>query len=131
MMNEKLLIVDDNGDIRRLLRISLGYGKYKMFEAGTGQEALTIAKEQCPDVILLDVMMPGELDGFEVCSQIKGDPSLKDCFVVILTALNGVDDQAEGKRVHADCYMRKPFSPLELIEVIETRNKSAISLHGA
>ncbi len=125
MMNEKLLIVDDNGDLRRMLRISLGYGKYKMYEAGTGIEAIQIAREEHPDVMLLDVMMPGELDGFQVCEMIKNDADLKDIFVVILTALSSVDDRTEGYRVKADFYMPKPFSPLQLIEVIETRHKAA------
>ncbi len=83
-MNEKLLIVDDNGDLRRMLRISLGYGKYKMYEAATGAEAMQIAREQHPNVMLLDVMMPGELDGFQVCEMIKNHPDLKDIFVIIL-----------------------------------------------
>lgn len=125
MMNEKLLIVDDNGDLRRMLRISLGYGKYKMYEAATGAEAMQIAREQHPDVMLLDVMMPGELDGFQVCEMIKNDPDLKDIFVIILTALSSVADRTEGNRVKADFYMPKPFSPLQLIETIETRHKVA------
>lgn len=125
MMNEKLLIVDDNGDLRRMLRISLGYGKYKMYEAATGAEAMQIAREQHPDVMLLDVMMPGELDGFQVCEMIKNDPDLKDIFVIILTALSSVGDRTEGNRVKADFYMPKPFSPLQLIETIETRHKVA------
>lgn len=124
-MNEKLLIVDDNGDLRRMLRISLGYGKYKMYEAATGAEAMQIAREQHPDVMLLDVMMPGELDGFQVCEMIKNDPDLKDIFVIILTALSSVADRTEGNRVKADFYMPKPFSPLQLIETIETRHKVA------
>lgn len=125
MMNEKLLIVDDNSDLRRMLRISLGYGKYKMYEAATGAEAMQIAREQHPDVMLLDVMMPGELDGFQVCEMIKNDPDLKDIFVIILTALSSVGDRTEGNRVKADFYMPKPFSPLQLIETIETRHKVA------
>lgn len=124
-MNEKLLIVDDNSDLRRMLRISLGYGKYKMYEAATGAEAMQIAREQHPDVMLLDVMMPGELDGFQVCEMIKNDPDLKDIFVIILTALSSVGDRTEGNRVKADFYMPKPFSPLQLIETIETRHKVA------
>lgn len=124
MLNEKLLIVDDNGDLRRMLRISLGYGKYKMYEAATGTEAMQIAREEHPNVMLLDVMMPGELDGFQVCEMIKNDPDLKDIFVIILTALSNVGDRSEGNRVKADYYMPKPFSPLRLIEVIETRHKT-------
>lgn len=124
MLNEKLLIVDDNGDLRRMLRISLGYGKYKMYEAATGTEAMQIAREEHPNVMLLDVMMPGELDGFQVCEMIKNDPDLKDIFVIILTALSNVSDRSEGNRVKADYYMPKPFSPLRLIEVIETRHKT-------
>lgn len=130
MMSEKLVIADDNGDLRRLLRISLGYGKYRMYEAGTGTEALNLARDQHPDVMLLDVMMPGELDGFQVCELIKNDPVLKDIYVIILTALSGNPDRVEGNRVHADYYMQKPFSPLQLIEVIETRHNSNLRHKG-
>ena len=124
MLNEKIHIVYDNGDLRRMLRISLGYGKYKMYEAATGAEAIQIAREQHPNVMLLDVMMPGELDGFQVCEMIKNNPDLKNIFVIILTALSSEGDRSEGNRVKADFYMQKPFSPLHLIEIIETRHKA-------
>ncbi len=122
-MKEKILIVDDNNELRKMLRIALGYGKYQMLEAEDGASALQMAKERQPDVILLDVMMPGELDGFQVCEKIKNDPALKHAFIVMLTALGGPVDRDEGKRVRADYYMTKPFSPLHLIEVIETRQQ--------
>lgn len=128
-MKEKLLIVDDQGDLRKMLRIALGYGKYQMFEAQDGTTALRLAREKRPDVMVLDVMMPGELDGFQVCETIKNDPDLRHIFVVLLTALGSDADRKEGERVKADYYMVKPFSPLNLIEVIETRQQRA-SLTG-
>lgn len=124
MMKEKLLIVDDNGDLRKMLRIALGYGKYQMFEAADAVSALRIAEQEHPDVILLDVMMPGEMDGFRACEIIKSTPGLKDIFVIMLTALDGPVDREEGARVKADYYMAKPFSPLLLIDVIEARNQN-------
>lgn len=124
MMKEKLLIVDDNGDLRKMLRIALGYGMYQMFEAEDAVSALRIAEQEQPDVILLDVMMPGEMDGFKACEVIKSTPKLKDAFVIMLTALDGAADRQEGARVKADYYMTKPFSPLLLIDAIEARHRN-------
>jgi CheY-like chemotaxis protein len=121
MMREKLLIADDVGELRKLLRLTLGYGIYQIFEARNGVEALALARELKPDVIVLDVMMPGELDGFQVCAAIKGGPQLRSIFVVILTARDQPADREEGARVGADAYVVKPFSPGKLIEIIESR----------
>jgi DNA-binding response OmpR family regulator len=124
MLSEKLLIVDDAGDLRKLLRLTLGYGIYQMYEADNGKTALELAKSVEPDVIVLDVMMPGELDGFQVCEAVKKDEKLSTCFVVLLTARGQKADRDEGRRVGADAYIVKPFSPNHLIEVIETRRRN-------
>jgi two-component system phosphate regulon response regulator PhoB len=72
-----------------------------------------------PDLMLLDVMMPGELDGLQVCQRIKSDPELKAIKVVLLTARGQQKDREAGTQVGADEYLIKPFSPLQLIETLE------------
>lgn len=118
---QKMLIVDDNGDLRKLLRLTFGYGKYQILEAENGQSGLNLAMQQKPDVILLDIMMPGEIDGLRVCKLIKASPELKDCCVIMLTARGQREDFEKGEKAGADYYITKPFSPLELIEIIERK----------
>ncbi|MEI7429974.1 MAG: response regulator [Betaproteobacteria bacterium] len=122
-MEHKLLIVDDQNDLRRMLRIALGYGKYVMYEASTGAEALEIAELEEPDVILLDVMMPGGMHGFEVCSRIRqfDYAKKKPPYIVLLTALEQPEDIANGQAVGADIYVIKPYSPVRLVEIVESR----------
>ncbi len=124
MMNQHLLIVDDQGDLRRMLRIALGYGKYVMHEADNGTDALRIAERVTPDVIVLDVMMPGALNGLDVCRAIKRSPKFDGSYVVLLTALGQDEDIAAGRAAGADAYFVKPFSPAQLIETIEARTAS-------
>lgn len=124
-MQQKLLIVDDQPELRKLLRLALGYGKYHLFEAGDGEAALAIARAEKPNVILLDVMMPGALDGFAVCRAVKADPELAGAFVLMLTARGQSTDYICGDAAGADAYMVKPFSPTKLVEVVEMREKLA------
>lgn len=118
---EKLLIVDDEGNLRKLLAVTLGYGRYKQYFASNGSEAMKMVREIQPDVIILDIMMPGELNGLEVCRLIKGDAELKHAYIVLLTALGQKSDREAGIAAKADAYVVKPFSPIELIELVETR----------
>jgi DNA-binding response OmpR family regulator len=123
MNTQKLLIVDDQDDLRKMLRLALGYGKYQLLDAADGPSALAIAKAEKPDVILLDVMMPGGMDGFDVCRAIKADPELSHAFIVMLTARGQTSDYEAGDEAGADAYMVKPFSPTKLIEVVEMRTR--------
>ena len=123
MMVEKMLIVEDQGSIRKMLRIALGYGKYVMKEAETGSEALATFDTFKPNLVLLDVMLPGELNGFEVCKLIRHrtrDEIYKP-YVVLITAKQQEVDIEEGRNAGADAYVIKPFSPVGLIEIIESR----------
>lgn len=119
--NLNLLIVDDEGNIRKLLLATLGYGRYKLYFAANGADALALAEEHEPAVIVLDIRMPGDIDGLEVCRRIKGHPKLKNTYIVLLTGLAKDADREAGTVAHADVYMTKPFSPEKLIELIETR----------
>jgi len=113
-----LLIVDDNPDMRALVRLTFGYKDFKVLEAENGMRGLEIASRERPQVILLDVMMPGEIDGFEVCRRIKADPELARAVVIMLTARAQQTDLETGFGAGADYYLTKPFSPLQLESVV-------------
>ena len=116
---KRLLIVEDQADIRKLIRMTLEFEDYDIHEAVNGVEGLRKAIEITPDLILLDVMMPGELDGLAVCARVRTDPALQQTKVVLLSARSQLQDFEAGTRAGADAYLAKPFSPLQLIESIE------------
>jgi two-component system phosphate regulon response regulator PhoB len=116
---KSILIVEDQPDIRKLIRMTLEFEPYDVHEASDGVSGLRVANEVKPDLMLLDVMMPGELDGLQVCKQIKTDPNLRQIRVILLTARGQARDLDAGREAGADEYLVKPFSPLQLIETIE------------
>ena len=116
---QRVLIVEDQTDIRKLIRMTLEFEDFEIHEASDGAFGLSMARAVKPDIVLLDVMMPGELDGLQVCQQIKSDPRTADIRVVLLTARGQARDREVGREAGADEYLVKPFSPLQLIETIE------------
>jgi DNA-binding response OmpR family regulator len=116
---KRILIVEDQADIRKLIRMTLEFEDYEIHEASEGTQGLHLARGVRPDLMLLDVMMPGEMDGLQVCQAIKSDVSLKSIKVVLLTARGQARDREAGQTAGADEYLVKPFSPLQLIDVIE------------
>lgn len=116
----KVLIADDELRLRKVVALHLKKSGFEVFEAGNGQQAVDIAAEVKPDVIVLDVMMP-EKTGLEACAEIKANESLKNIPVILLTAMAESDDIKKGKDVGADEYLTKPFSPRELIDMIKSR----------
>ncbi|MFM8445610.1 MAG: response regulator transcription factor [Methylococcus sp.] len=117
---QKVLLVDDHEEIRRLMRIALGR-EFEVIEAGTGEEALDMITREHPQLVLLDIMMPGRLDGLEVLQIVKTTPELKDTIVVLLTARGQGRDQEAGIARGADGYFVKPFSPLMLRDFIRDK----------
>jgi DNA-binding response OmpR family regulator len=115
---KKVLLVDDHSDIRRLIRITLGK-TFEVLEAEDGKTGLEIARRQKPDLVVLDVMMPGELDGLQVLDAIKSDPQLKQTRVIMVTARGQARDYEDGVQRGADAYFIKPFSPLQLVAAIK------------
>ena len=116
---KRVLIVEDQADIRKLIRMTLEFEDYEIHEASDGAAGLRVARDIKPDLMLLDVMMPGELDGLQVCHHIKSDAATRDTRVVLLTARGQARDREIGREAGADEYLVKPFSPLQLIETIE------------
>ncbi len=112
-----VLLVDDDEGLRRLIRTTLGTEHFELLQAVDGEEALQIARQQHPDLVLLDVNMP-KLDGFEVCRHLKTEPETSFIKVVILSARGADTDRARGREVGADEYFIKPFSPIQLLNKI-------------
>jgi len=118
-MTHKLLVVDDNAEVRNLLRLTLSFGDYSIREASNGVDALNIIREWRPDIVLLDIMMPGEKDGLQVCREVKQDEYINDTFIAMLTARGQKQDMQEGNDAGADAYLIKPFSPMELNKMVK------------
>lgn len=116
---KKILIVEDHADIRRLIRMTLEFDDYEITEASDGESGLAQALAELPDLVLLDVMMPGKLDGLDVCKALKSYPNAPR--VLLLTARGRSEDLDVGIQAGADAYLVKPFSPLQLIETINAQ----------
>lgn len=113
---KKILIADDESSVRSLLRKILR-GKYILFEASNGEEAVDMAQREKPDIILMDIMMP-KLDGVGACNVIKSDPDTKAIPVIMVTARWQPLDQEYAAEMGADGYIVKPFDHRELIDKI-------------
>jgi len=117
---KKILIVDDQPEVRELVEVTLRIGDYKILQASSGDEALRIARAERPDLMLLDVMMPNSsVDGFEVCRLLKSDPATRNINIVMVTARGQETDKEIGWKAGADDYFTKPFSPLQLMGKVE------------
>ncbi len=116
---KRVLIVEDQADIRKLIRMTLEFEPYELHEAADGSTGLQLANALHPALMLLDVMMPGTVDGLQVCRQVRADPAMSDTRVLLLSARGQAKDRQAGLLAGADEYLVKPFSPLQLIETIE------------
>jgi len=121
----KILLVDDEIDTLLPLKMSLEVEDYLVLGASNGFEALELAKTNIPDLILLDIMMPG-MDGYEVCVQLKKDPVTRNIPVIMLTAKDAVREKVKGLEIGADDYVTKPFNLNEL----KARIKSVMRRFG-
>jgi CheY-like chemotaxis protein len=113
----KVLVVDDEPDIRRLVGFSLKRHGYEIVEATDGLSACSIAEAEQPDLILMDVMMP-IMTGFEACTKIKANPATADIPIMMLSAKSQVYEQEQGIQSGASQYICKPFTPGELVEQV-------------
>jgi DNA-binding response OmpR family regulator len=117
MQNARVLVVDDEAPIRLLCRVNLEAEKMEVLEAGDGPTGLEMARKEHPDVILLDVMMPG-LDGWRVAEELLEDPATSSIPIVFLTARAELRDRARGLDLGGLDYVTKPFNPVELAPLI-------------
>jgi DNA-binding response OmpR family regulator len=114
----RILVADDDPVILRLLQVNFNLEGYEVYTATRGEEALEKAKEHLPDIILLDVMMPG-VDGWEVCRRLKEDHATAAIPVIFLSARAQDQDRRRGYELGVVAYVTKPFDPGELIEVVQ------------
>jgi DNA-binding response OmpR family regulator len=113
-MARTILVVDDEAEMLRLLDYSLTKAGYLVIGAKGGEEALGLARRHSPDLVVLDVMMPG-MDGFDVCRRLRADPQTSGILVLMLTARAEEEDRVVGLELGADDYMTKPFGVRELL----------------
>ncbi len=111
----KILIAEDERDIRELITFTLRYAGHEVTQAANGEEALALAKQTIPDLILMDVRMP-KMTGYEACRHIKADATLKNIPVVFLSAKGQETEIQTGLEVGATDYILKPFAPDQLIK---------------
>lgn len=121
----RVLVVDDDPMVTRLVRINLELEDFQVEEAWDGNTALRMMRENPPAVLVLDIMMP-RMDGWEILRQVREDPRLKDLPVVLLTAKVQDEDMARGWRMGADGYITKPFNPVGLADILrEVLNRTS------
>ena len=114
MSKESILIVDDEEDVLELVRYNLDKNGYQIETATTGEDALAKARAKLPNLVILDLMLPG-IDGLEVCKNIKRDPKTQNIPIIMLTAKGEEADIITGLELGADDYVTKPFSPKVLV----------------
>lgn len=115
---KKILIVDDHVELRNLVGASLRSEEYELIYAVNGVEGWYLLNEEHPDLVILDIMMPGIIDGLAVLRRLRAAPDLKECKVVLLSGKGQQEDLTEGFSAGADAYVVKPFSPRELVAVV-------------
>ena len=118
-MNEKILIVEDEGDLRKALGIRLKQHNFRVIIGKDGEDGLKKAKEELPDLIILDILLP-KMIGFEVCHRLKADPKYKHIPVIMLSIKSSEDAVKKGYANGADEYITKPFDWPFILEKIES-----------
>ena len=116
-MSQRILVVEDQEDNRRILRDLLTSAGFELIEATTGEEGVRLAELNRPDLILMDVQMP-VLDGHEATQRIKAQPELRNIPIIVLTSYALSGDEAKARAAGADAYVAKPFSPRALLATI-------------
>ena len=116
-MSKRILIVEDQEDNRKILRDLLTSAGYEPIEAATGEEGVSLAGTERPDLILMDIQLPG-LDGYEATRQIKANPALRQTPVIAVTSYALSGDDVKAREAGCDAYVTKPFSPRSLLAKI-------------
>jgi len=116
-MSKRILVVEDQEDNRRILRDLLMASGYELTEATTGEEGLALAERETPDLILMDIQLPG-MDGYEVTRRVKANPALKHIPIIAVTSYALSGDDQKSCAAGGDGYVTKPFSPRQLLSKI-------------
>lgn len=117
-MAARIVVVEDQPEIRQLIRMTLEFGDFELFEAADADAGWLAIGQHAPDLVLLDVMMPGSMDGLELCRRLRARPESARLPVILLTARCQQHDIEAGRQAGADAHLGKPFSPMELLDRI-------------
>jgi CheY-like chemotaxis protein len=120
----KILVCEDADSIRRMIEALVQARGYEVLAVPNGAKAIDAAMTQKFDMVLLDLMLPGQYDGFEVCRRLKGDPATRHMPVVIISALDDPESRDKAAKAGATAYYTKPFSPIALLKEIERHKTS-------
>jgi two-component system, cell cycle response regulator DivK len=116
-MTKRILVVEDQEDLRGMLRTLLTGSGYEMIEAADGQAGVAKAMAERPDLILMDIQMP-VMDGYEATRQIKADPALKATPIIAVSSFAMKGDEEKARAAGCDTYVTKPYSPMQLLRII-------------
>jgi CheY-like chemotaxis protein len=122
----RILVVEDQDSIRRMIEALVQARGYQVTAVSSGVKAIDVALTDPPDIVLLDLNLPGQYDGFDVCTRLRGDPQTRAVPVVIISAMDDDDSRARATAAGATAYYTKPFSPIALLKEID-RLKSMIT----
>jgi CheY-like chemotaxis protein len=122
----RILVVEDQDSIRRMIEALVQARGYQVTAVSSGAKAIDVAMTDPPDIVLLDLNLPGQYDGFDVCERLRSDPATRLVPVVIISAMDDDESRARATAAGATAYYTKPFSPIALLKEID-RLKSMIS----
>jgi CheY-like chemotaxis protein len=122
----RILVVEDQDSIRRMIEALVQARGYQVTAVSSGAKAIDVAMTDAPDMVLLDLNLPGQYDGFDVCQRLRSDPTTRTVPVVIISAMDDDESRARATAAGATAYYTKPFSPIALLKEID-RLKSLIS----
>lgn len=115
----RVLVCEDQDAIRQMITTLVGSSGHEVVGVSTGSKAVELASTEPFDILLLDLMLPGQLDGFEVCARLRTQDSTKNLPIFIISAMDDPDSRARAKSVGATDFFGKPFRPLELLKLIQ------------
>lgn len=122
----RILVVEDQDSIRRMIEALVQARGYQVTAVSSGAKAIDVALTDAPDMVLLDLNLPGQYDGFDVCQRLRSDPTTRSVPVVIISAMDDDESRARATAAGATAYYTKPFSPIALLKEID-RLKSLIT----
>ena len=122
----RILVVEDQDSIRRMIEALVQARGYQVTAVSSGAKAIDVAMTDAPDIVLLDLNLPGQYDGFDVCQRLRSDPGTRHVPVVIISAMDDDESRARATAAGATAYYTKPFSPIALLKEID-RLKSLIT----
>jgi DNA-binding response OmpR family regulator len=122
----RILVVEDQDSIRRMIEALVQARGYQVTAVSSGAKAIDVAMTDAPDIVLLDLNLPGQYDGFDVCQRLRSEPTTRTVPVVIISAMDDDESRARATEAGATAYYTKPFSPIALLKEID-RLKSLIT----